>query len=516
MTQGKDRDSWKSRSGFLFAVIGSAIGLGNIWRFPYLAYKNGGGAFLIPYLIALFTIGIPLMILELGIGHKFRASAPLAFSRISRRWEFLGWWIVTFVFLGIALYYCVVISWCLNYLKFSFNLSWGGNTADFFHNDFLGLTGGPYRFSGFNRSIVISLFLVWLINWWIVFKGVRKGIEKTSKVLIPFLGIIMVVLVVWSFFLPGAMEGVKAYLRPDFSRLLDPTIWTDAFSQIFFTLSIGFGIIVAYASYLPPKTNFKANAVITSVSNCAFSVFAGFAVFATLGFMSTILRRPIGDVVAGGPGLAFVTYPETINMLPFGNRIFGILFFTALIFAGISSSISIYESAVSSLIDKFGWPRKIVTTILGILGFTGGLVFTTGAGLYWLDVVDFFLNHFGLLVAGFLEAIIVGWVYKAGKLREHKNAVGASLYEDVENIKYYKYRFHVGKWWEYVIILWVPLILGIMIVLELVKQLSTPYSGYSWLFILPVGFGWIIMTIIIAVFLKRGAWRKPPPKEIGL
>jgi NSS family neurotransmitter:Na+ symporter len=513
---GNSRDSWKTRSGFLLAVIGSAVGLGNIWRFPYLAHKNGGGAFLIPYLIALFTVGIPLMILELGIGHKFRASAPLAFSRIGRKWEGLGWWIVTFVFLGIALYYSVVIAWCINYLKFAFGLEWGSDTSTFFNKEFLGLSSGPYDFGGFNLSIVGSLFLVWFINWWIVFKGIRRGIETASKIMIPFLGIIMLILVVWSLTLPGALGGIKEYLLPDFSRLTDATIWTDAFSQIFFTLSVGFGVIIAYASYLPPKTNFKASAYITSISNCAFSIFAGFAVFATLGFMSHASGKPIGDVVAGGPGLVFITYPVTINMLPFGQKIFGALFFLALIFAGITSSISIFEAAVSSLIDKFGWSRKVVTSVIAVVGFLGGLVFTTGAGLYWLDTVDFFINHFGVLVAGFFEAIVVGWIYKAGKLRDHKNAVGAELYEDVENIKYYKHKFHIGKWWEYVIIIWVPLVLGLLVVLELIKQLQNPYSGYGWLFVIPVGFGWVVMTFAIGWYIKSRAWRKPAPKEMGL
>lgn len=506
MSHSADRGAWQSRTGFLLAIIGSAVGLGNIWRFPYLAYKNGGGAFLIPYMIALFTIGIPLMIMELGVGHKYRASAPLAFFRINRRWEWLGWWTVAYVFIGIELYYCVVISWCLNYLKFAFGPSWGSATGDFFNNSFLKLTSGPYEFGGFDWSITLGLVLVWTINWWIIYKGVRRGIEFANKILIPLLAVMMAILVVWSLWLPGASIGIKAYLVPDFSRLLGPEIWTDAFSQIFFTLSLGLGIIIVYASYLPQKTHIKSNAWITCISNSAFSIFAGFAVFATLGYMSFASGKPIGEVVRGGPGLAFVTYPETINMLPFGKKIFGILFFLSLLFAGISSAVSIFESAASSIIDKFGWTRKKVTSVMAIIGCLGGLVFTTGSGLYWLDIVDFFINHFCLLSVAFLEAIVISRICKVSTIREHINNVIPDRAEKKQ----------LGKWWEYVISIWIPLVLGILLALEFYKQLTSPYSGYSWFFVIPVGFGWLVMTGMLAWFMTRRRWRKPALKESGI
>lgn len=495
-----DRGSWKSRTGFLLAIIGSAIGLGNIWRFPYLAYKNGGGAFLIPYTIALLTVGIPLMILELGVGHKFRASAPLAFSRIGRRWEFLGWWIAVYIFVGIQFYYCLILSWCLNYLKFAFGLEWGPNTSSFFDNSFLGLTSHPYSLGGFNWSIVLGLAIVWLINWWIVSRGIRRGIEVANKIFMPVLFIITIILVVWSVNLPGAGIGIKAYLTPDFSRLSDPGIWTDAFAQIFFSLSVALGIIIAYASYLPQKTNIKTNALITCFSNCGYSFFAGFAVFSTLGYMSFASGKPISEVVKGGPGLAFVTYPETINLLPFGQKIFGVLFFAALLFAGISSSISIFESSISSFMDKFGWSRKRVTGTMSLIGFLGGLIFAMGSGLYWLDLVDHFIMNMSLLTVGFFEAVVIGWVYKASKLRAHINEVDPSGKV-------------LGKWWEYVVAIWIPLVLGILIVLEVYSRVTEPYSGYSWYFVIPVGFGWIVMNLAIAWLIKGRGWRTPPAKE---
>lgn len=501
--------------GFLLVVVGSAVGLGNIWRFPYVAYKNGGGAFLVPYVIALMTIGIPLMILELGLGHMFRGSAPVAFSRIGRRFEALGWWMVTFVFVGIMMYYCVVISWCLNYLYFSFGLTWGPSADTFFGRSFLEVSSGPYDIGSVVWPVVIGLSIVWLINGFIAYKGVRRWVEAASKIMVPLLALIILILVVWSLQLPGSIEGVKVYLKPDWkviAALGNPamlfeerilSLWSDAFSQVFFSLSLGFGIIVAYASYLPQKANIKANALIVAVSDTLFAVAAGVVVFATIGHMSHLSGKPLNKVIEAGPGLAFVAYPEAIGALPFWRPVFGILFFASLIFAGITSSISVFETAASSLIDKFGWSRKKVAVILSLAGFSGGLIFSMRSGIYWLDLIDHILNSFGLLVAGLLEAIVIGWVYKARRLREHINlAAGATTYRPLT------------KLWDMIITIWIPLVLGFVVVLEVVRQIKYPYGGYKWIFIGPVGIGWLAMTVVIAMFFRSRGWRKPPAKEL--
>jgi len=174
------RAQWKTRTGFLLAAIGSAIGLGNIWRFPYMAYDNGGGAFLIPYLVALLTAGIPLMILEYGIGHKNRGSAPLAYARVSRRFEWVGWWAVMSVMFGIVLYYNVIISWCLNYFVYSFDVSWGNDPDAFFYTSFLKLGDGPWPPGDIRGSILFGLVIIWFVDWIIVFRGIQKGIELAN------------------------------------------------------------------------------------------------------------------------------------------------------------------------------------------------------------------------------------------------------------------------------------------------------------------------------------------------
>ncbi len=489
----KNREQWKSRTGFLLAVIGSAVGLGNIWRFPYLAYRNGGGAFLIPYFIALISVGIPLMMMEQGIGHCLRGSTPLVFARVKRRWEFGGWWIVTFVSLGILLYYSVVLGWCMNYLTYSFDLAWGPDTGAFFEQQFLNISASPFDISGIQIPALVGVFIVWFIIWFFIYRGIAKGIEFASIIFMPVLFIIMIVLVVWSISLPGAGEGIRAYLYPNFETLKSPGVWVDAFGQIFFTLSLGMGIMMAYASYLPARSEIKKNALISCFSNCGFEVFAGFAVFATLGFMAMKSGVPVNEVAKGGPGLAFVTYPQIINQLPFGGNVFGILFFLALIFAGLTSAISILEALISGLIDKFGWPRKTVVTISCILGFFGSLIFASDAGLYWIDIVDYFLNHYGLLVAGLVETILIAWIYRATKLQEHINSSGENK---------------LGKWWVYVVSIWIPLVLSVLLTIDILKNLETPYGGYSTDVLVFIGIGWIVITLVVAAIFTRLKWKR--------
>ena len=192
-------------------------------------------------------------------------------------------------------------------------------------------------------------------------------------------------------------------------------------SQIFFTLSLGFGIMIAYASYLPGKSQIVKDSFIISVFNCLFSLFAGLGVFSILGYMAHSTSKGFSEVVSHSIGLAFVAYPKAISMLPAFQRIFGLIFFGILVIAGLSSAISILEAFTCAVIDKFHYSRKVVVSVLSVIGFAGGIIFTTQAGLYWIDIVDHFLTHYGLVVGAIFECVIIGWVYKSRRLREHIN-----------------------------------------------------------------------------------------------
>ncbi|MBN2484176.1 MAG: sodium-dependent transporter [Candidatus Omnitrophica bacterium] len=489
------RPQWKSHIGFLFTAIGSAIGLGNIWRFPYLCYKNGGGAFLIPYFVALIVVGIPLMILEIGLGHKMRGSSPASLAGVSRRAEWLGWWQVIFVMFGIVLYYSVVIAWCVSFFFFSFNLGWGADPDTFFFQKFLMVGETPFSIGILRTPILFSLLLVWLLSWLIVYKGVQKGLERANKIFMPILFILTGVIVVWSLGLPGAREGLLVYLRPDFSRLSDIQVWMDAFSQIFFTLSLGFGIMIAYASYLPRKSEIVKDSCVISFTNCLFSLFAGLGVFSILGYMAQTTSKEVGDVVSQSIGLAFVAYPKAISLLPYFPRLFGVIFFGILVIAGLSSAISILEAFTSAVIDKFHYSRGAVVSVLCVFGFLGSMIFATQAGLYWLDIVDHFLTQYGLVIAAILECVIIGWVFGAARMRQHVNHYSA---------------WGLRTWWDWAIKVVTPLVLTGLLISTLRDELTTPYGGYSWLAIVLIGRDWLMYTLFAAIIVAAHGWKSDP------
>jgi NSS family neurotransmitter:Na+ symporter len=493
------REQWKSQTGFLLAAVGSAIGLGNIWRFSYMAYSHGGGAFLIPYVFALLTAGIPLLILEFGIGHERIGSAPLAYAKIRREWEWLGWWAVTFVMFGIELYYTTIISWCLNFFVLSFSLGWGEDPNAFFFNEFLSVSDSPSEIGQVRTPILAGLVVVWGLNWAITYRGVRRGVELANMIFMPMLFVLTAVLVFWSITLEGAAEGIRAYLTPDFSKLSSPRVWIDAYSQIFFTLSLGFGIMIAYASYLPEKTNITRNAVLTGLINSGYSLFAGVAVFSVLGFMATTQGKPISEVVSESIGLAFVAYPKAVSLMPGGN-LFGAIFFLCLVVAGLSSSISILEAFTSAVVDKFGVSRGKVVTTVSVLGFAGSIVFATEAGLLWLDIADHFLTHYGLVVVGVFECVLVGWLFRLKVLREHINKVSS---------------IRLGPWWDALIKYFVPLVLVVILVGDLWGEIREPYGGYTWASIILIGRDWVLVTLIAAFWIASQPWKTGHPEAPG-
>ena len=493
------RSIWGSKIGFLLAAIGSAVGLGNIWRFSYVTYENGGGAFLVPYAVALLLAGIPLMILEYALGHREKASPPLAFARISKRWEAVGWWMPTVAFLGITFFYAVVIGWCMNYFAFSFSGTWGANTSDFFSKTFLQTTASPFHLGGIRWPILFTTALTWFVTWIICFRDVNHGIEKASMIFMPLLFVLTLVLVGWSLSLDGAWPAIKAHYLTAHWEKINPLnkggskVWVAAFGQIFFTLSLGFGIMITYASYLPKKTDIVGNALLTSVLNCLYSFITGFAVFGTIGFMAARKGVPFDEVIAGGPGLAFVVYPEAINQIPVGKTIFGILFFLVLIVAGLSSLISLVEAFCCSLIDKFNFTRKKVVTVVCLIGLTGSTIFTTRAGVLILDIVDHFVNNYGLVIGGLLECLFVGWILKTTVIRKHVTQTGG---------------VKLPSFWSLLIRYVTPLILLGVIGVALANDLKSNYENYKTSAILTFGIGCLLLVLILSIVLTIQTWRQ--------
>jgi neurotransmitter:Na+ symporter, NSS family len=496
------RSIWSSKLGFLLAAIGSAVGLGNIWRFSYMVHQHGGGAFLVPYLVALAIAGISLMILEYALGHREKGSPPLACARVAKRWERFGWWMPTAALFGIMLYYAVIIGWCFNYLTFSFNLSWGADPETFFFKDFLRLSDSPFELGGVRLPILLSTGLVWLLCWFICYREIHHGIEKACMIFMPLLFVMTLILVAWSVNLEGARSAiVDIYLKPDWSKInvFGPAgaeawkVWMAAFGQIFFTLSLGFGIMITYASYLPRKTDIIGNALWTAVINCAYSILAGFAVFGVVGFMAQQSGVAVDEVIKSGPQLAFVVYPKAISQLPFGQQAFGVIFFAVLIVAGLSSGISLIEAFTCSICDKFAWSRRRTVNLLCSLGLLGSLIFTTRAGLLILDIADHFITNYGLVVAGICECVLVAWVLKSRRIRTHiKRVSGRRLW----------------KIWDIAVGYIVPLLLAAIVSQSLLGELRAAYGGYSVPAVLLYGVGWLAATLLAAVLLAACKWEE--------
>jgi len=482
------RETWGSRTGFILAAVGSAIGLGNIWRFPYMVFENGGGAFLLPYFTAMLLAGIPFMMLEFGLGHKFRGSAPRIFASISRKAEWLGWWQVLVAFV-IACYYVVVIAWTINYFLLSFSQAWTTDPKGFFFGEFLGLTDSPLNLGGIRWPILGATLFAWLVAFAAVFTGIRGGIERANKIFMPLLFFLVLIFIGRGLMLEGAAEGLNWLFRPDFSTLLNGKVWADAFGQIFFSLSVGFSIMLAYSSYLPEDSDVSNNACMTVFINCGFSLLAGIMIFSVLGYMAAQQGVAVKDVVASGVGLAFITLPTAINLMPM-PVFFGALFFLALMFAGLTSMISITEAVVSSAKDKMGLSRKKAAVLVCGLGCLGSVAFTTGGGLLLLDIVDHFVNNFGILLGGFVEIMFVAWFCNLQAIRDYIN--------DVSD-------FRVGSAWNICLRFVTPLMLGAILISNFIEDFAKSYGGYSTEAIFL--FGWTMLLCILVLSLCITLWR---------
>lgn len=505
---GGERSLWGSRIGFLFAAIGSAVGLGNIWRFSYMAYDNGGGAFLVPYFVALLVAGIPIMVVEYALGHKYQGAPPLAFKSANKKMEWAGWWMPIVATLGIMLFYAVIIGWCINYFFYSFDLSWGPDTGAFFKHTFLQRPlddSKQFILRSINWKILGATFAVWAICWGICYKEINHGIEKACLIFMPLLLLLTIALVVWSVTLDGAAEGIRHYITPNWEKInvfKNPDawkVWTAAFGQIFFTLSLGFGIMITYASYLPKKTNLGGNALFVCVANCVYSVFAGFAVFGVLGFMAQAQNTEVSKVATDGLGLAFVVYPQAINQLPVGREIFGALFFLTLIVAGLSSGISLIEAFACSMIDKFNVKRGKVITVVCLVGFFGSVIFTTNIGVFVLDTVDHFINNYGLLTGGFLECILIGWILKTKTIRQHVNSSGGIV--------------KLPAVWDWCVKLITPAILLLILIMAIKADIEKPYSGYPLWMLIGFGVGALVITLVPSIIISLVPWPEEAKKK---
>ena len=489
-----EREQWSGQFGFLMAAIGSAIGLGNIWRFPGVAYTNGGGAFMVPYIVALLAAGLPVLFLDYALGHRFRGSAPAVFRRLSSRFEWLGWWQVVINFV-IMTYYAVIVGWSLSYTAFSLNLAWGDDAGTFFHS-YIGLAETPSLAASPVPGVLLPIVLVWAFGIFTVARGVSKGVEKANRLFLPLLVVMFLVLVVRALLLPGATDGLNALFTPQWDALGDYRVWMAAFGQIFFSLSVGFGIMLTYASYLKPRSNLVGTGLTAAFANSSFEILAGIGVFATLGFMANVQNVEVGDLEGiSGVGLSFVTFPTVISQMP-GGPLFGVLFFGSFSMAGLTSFISILQVVAPAVSEKTGWSVPRSTVVAGVASAVLSIIlFGTTTGLYNLDVVDAYINNLGVVGSAILMCVGIGWVLRrTSLLQRHLNLVSESHV--------------VGVWWKVLVVAVVPGLLGYMFVQAAYSYATSGY-GYERGFEAVFGWGTLLAGALLTAVFTLMRWRTP-------
>ena len=405
----KKRGSFTGEIGFVLAAAGSAVGLGNLWRFPYLAAQYGGGIFILVYIILALTFGFTLMTTEIAIGRKTKLSPTRAYKEVDSKFGFIG--PIAFIIPVIILpYYCVIGGWVTKYVTV---FAAGQNIAaaeDSFFGNFIGREYAPLIF------FIIFLGLTSLI----VISGVEKGIEKVSSYLMPALIVLAVIICIYVITIPGSSAGIKYYLLPDFSKFSFKTVCA-AMGQMFYSLSIAMGILVTFGSYMRKDTSIEDSTRNVEIFDTAIAMMAGLmiipAVFAFSG------GDP--DTLQAGPSLMFITIPKVLANMGFGTAV-GILFFVLVLFAAVTSSIALTESAVSTFEDELGWGRKKATVLTGVimialgtlscLGY-GPLDFVKIIGMQFLDFFDFLTNSVMMPIAALMTSLLVSRVIGVDKKR---------------------------------------------------------------------------------------------------
>jgi NSS family neurotransmitter:Na+ symporter len=488
----KTRDRWHSRTSFIMAAVGSAVGLGNVWRFPHMAYSNGGGAFLIPYFVALFTAGIPMLVLEMGIGQRMQRGAPLAFGAIRKPLQWFGWWAAG-LSAGIVIYYSTILAWSWVYLWHSLTLAWGDQPQTFFVQDVLQRSQSPGEIGWPVMPLVIGMALTWLTIYLILRKGVRS-VSKVVMVTVPLPLILLAILLVRGLSLPGAIDGIRYYLTPDFSKLTDLKIWLSAYGQIFFSLSLASGVMIGYGSYLGKKAEITNSAFITGLANCGTSFFAGFVVFSMLGYLAQAQGVDVSQVAEKSTGLAFVTFPTAISKLPALNALFGVVFFVALLTLGIDSAFALQEAFTTGFHDKWQIPPEKLARFFVLIAFPVSLLFVTKGGFYWFDIVDKWICDFGLVISGLIQCIIVGYLYGVREFRDYLN--GQS-------------EVKLGNWWIWALRYVTPVVLLVILVGNLKAEITEGYEGYPRWATLVGGWGTILFWAVLGYIL----WKRRPRSD---
>ena len=487
------RHLWSSKSIFILAAIGSAAGLGNLWKFPFLVYDNGGASFIIAYLIMLLLVWLGLLVWEVALGQKSRTWASESFWDISKNFKWVGWAMMIFVFF-ILTYYVVVIGWWMDYLFYSFKsmvswwpLPWAGNGSDFFFNNILGITDNISDIGNISMPVAIWTIVGLLLTYGFTCRGAKsvgKVIWFTAT--IPFITLIIIALRAMT--LPWARDGLWYLISTPTEKLWELSTWTAAWGQIFFTLSVAMWVMIAYGALKREKTEIVRATMLVAAGNTLISFLSAIAVFGTLGFLAQTNWVDVTEVVKWWPSLAFAVIPETLALFGNASAFFSVLFFLTIFLLAIDSAMSLIEGIAIPIKDQF--PKfKTENITAGIIMCVGlvSLIYMQWNGLYILDIVDHYVTQFAMLMLGMIELVLF--------LKYRKPLTRFIEQNNDWRYTFFNTNYFVISWILWVIVLWILLFLNF-------KGWFFIYDTYAKADLMRYGFYPIIIWFWVAICIN--------------
>ncbi|MDD6039193.1 MAG: sodium-dependent transporter [bacterium] len=481
------RSTWASRGTFILAAVGSAVGLGNAWRFPGLAAKHGGGTFLLVYLLALLVMGIPLLMMEVSIARKLHKGAGDSLRGVNRKMEFVGWAATGNAFV-IVTYYAVVFAWVLLMIVYALQFAGMTGNSEAASNVFANVTQTTWDVTGY--TIPIPVFIALVVAWLLMYLCIKDGAQSVGKVVkyTVFLPVILlIIMAVKGCTMPGAMEGLYRFFVPQLAAFSDPTLWVDAIGQVFYSLSIMMAIMFAYGSYLSEESNVAVDCVIIALSDAAVSVLSGIVMFSTMGGVGML-----DNISESGIATAFIIYPQAIvNLTKVGwfNALFGVIFYLMLSTLAIDSAFSIIEGVSASVSDKFKIDPKKTTRIICVVAAVISLLYTTRAGLAWLDIVDSWTNQINLILIGVLECFAIGWCFSTDKVLKEIN-------RNTTKFKMPRFWFHISV--KYIS----PILLIVLFCWNMYNLFVIKGGVYSYAIWAEAIAGWLVSILVFT----SGLW----------
>lgn len=486
--------TWRSQSGYVWSLIGSAVGFANILSFSAQVHKNGGGAFLIPYCMALIILGIPMLMLEGIIGYRWKAPIVTAYGHVwGKTGKMLGW-LAVLACLSIGGFYIVLTGYSVAYTYFSAVNAIPEDSKSFFLNTFLKSSSGLDSLGQLSVPVFLATIAVVIGTWFVLVKNVRDGIERICSIFMPMLAVIMTAFAITVCLLPGGINGLAYYLKPNFERLLDPLLWRDVFGQLFFSLSLGLGIIVGYSRHTGKATNIGRAMMYVALGDFAVSFISGVAIFGCLAHISFIQNIPFDSILTSDSTfeIGFILFPKIMKFFgPILSQVLGTVFFFCVFIAGITGVFSIVESIAGNIEVEFETSRRKAVSFTMAALMALGILFCMGVGSHLIDALAPMVIGTNMLIGGL--ALTIAFLYFCPQIRND------SVWKKGNRLSFY------GFCLRYI----APFLLGTILIGNLWQESTTFDLAQTARWI------WLVVALLIAAALANLANHKMQPSELG-